>query len=186
VAARADQTSAPDRTAGRPREGCDAGDRAVAEANDHCDAGRWAPAPEFRAMTGRREGLEAIHPSGLPLARDRPDGTDRRFGFPLGFAPRRPRAGRRTPGWGQAIEHGPGTTSSTSHQPILRSCSSLNACDLASHHGREKSRACLAWRQRQKFGARRRMARRSGRRNPEATNRHASEMGRFMREQSDR
>jgi len=40
--------------------------------------------------------------------------------FPLGFAPRRPRAGRRTPGWGQAIEHGPGTTRSThiSRSPI--------------------------------------------------------------------
>jgi hypothetical protein len=35
------------------------------------------------------------------------------LGIPLGFAPRRPRAGRRTPGQGQAIEHGPGTTRST-------------------------------------------------------------------------
>jgi hypothetical protein len=31
----------------------------------------------------------------------------------LGFAPRRPRAGQRTPERGQAIEHGPGTTRST-------------------------------------------------------------------------
>ena len=30
-----------------------------------------------------------------------------------GFAPRRPGAGRRTPRWRQAIEHGPGTTRST-------------------------------------------------------------------------
>jgi hypothetical protein len=57
--------------------------------------------------------VQAIRPSGLPLARGRPDGTGRRFGFPPSFAPRRPRAGRRTPGWGQAIEHGPGTTRST-------------------------------------------------------------------------
>ena len=35
------------------------------------------------------------------------------LGLPPGFAPRRPGAGRRTPGWGQAIEHGPGTTRST-------------------------------------------------------------------------
>jgi hypothetical protein len=39
------------------------------------------------------------------------------LGFPPGFAPRRPGAGRRTPRWGQAIEHGPGTTRST-HQSI--------------------------------------------------------------------
>ena len=52
-------------------------------------------------------------PSGLPLACGRPDGTGRHLGFPLGFAPRRPGAGRRTPGQGQAIEHGPGTTRST-------------------------------------------------------------------------
>jgi hypothetical protein len=37
------------------------------------------------------------------------------LGFPPSFAPRRPRAGRRTSGRGQAIEHGPGTTRSTSH-----------------------------------------------------------------------
>jgi hypothetical protein len=65
--------------------------------------------------------VQAIHPSGLPLARDHPDGTGRRFGFPPGFAPRRPRAKRRTPRWGQANEHGPGTTRSTSHQLILQS-----------------------------------------------------------------
>jgi hypothetical protein len=40
------------------------------------------------------------------------------LGSSLGFAPRRPRAGRRTPGQGQAIEHGPGTTRSASHQSI--------------------------------------------------------------------
>ena len=36
--------------------------------------------------------VQAIHPSGLPLARGRPDGTGRRFGFPPSFAPRRPGA----------------------------------------------------------------------------------------------
>jgi site-specific DNA recombinase len=109
------------------------------------------PAPEAHPKARRRgspgrgvfsedrlRSLGAIHPSGLPLARDRPDGTGRHFGIPLGSAPRRPRARRRTPGWGQAIEHGPGTTSSTSHQSILRSCSSLNACDLTSHHGKQQ------------------------------------------------
>ena len=43
------------------------------------------------------------------------------------------RSRRGTPGWGQAIEYGPGTTRSTSHQSILQSCSSLTTCDLASH-----------------------------------------------------
>jgi hypothetical protein len=56
------------------------------------------------------------------------------LGLSPGFAPRRPGAGRRTPGRGQAIEHGPGTTRSTSHQSILPIGSSLTTCDLASHH----------------------------------------------------
>ena len=34
--------------------------------------------------------------------------------------------------------HGPGTTRSTSHQPILQSCSSLTACDLVSHDDWQK------------------------------------------------
>ena len=46
---------------------------------------------------------------------------------------------QRTPRWGQAIEHGPGTTRSTSHQPILQSCSSLTTCDLASHIEKQHS-----------------------------------------------
>jgi hypothetical protein len=54
------------------------------------------------------------------------------LGFPPSFAPRRPGAGRRTPGRGEAIEHGPGTTRSA-HVNRLQSGSSLNTCDLASH-----------------------------------------------------
>ena len=61
-----------------------------------------------------------------------PDGTGA-----LGLSPelRTPptKSRRRTSGWGQAIEHGPGTTRSTSHRSSLQSASSLNACDLASH-----------------------------------------------------
>ena len=37
------------------------------------------------------------------------------LGSSPGFAPRRPRAGRRTPSWGQPIEHGPGTTTRSTH-----------------------------------------------------------------------
>ena len=50
---------------------------------------------------------------------------------------------RRTSRWGQAIEHGPGTTRSTSHQSNLQSCSSLTTCDLASHDERQKSSGAL-------------------------------------------
>jgi len=54
----------------------------------------------YPASTSHRRGLlyeastriHAIHPSGLPVARGRPDGTGRRFGFPPSFAPRRPGA----------------------------------------------------------------------------------------------
>ena len=40
--------------------------------------------------------VQAIHPSGLPLARHHSDGTSSSFGFPPSFAPRRPGARRRT------------------------------------------------------------------------------------------
>jgi hypothetical protein len=76
--------------------------------------------------------VQAIRPSGLPLACGRPDGTGRPWALPPGFAPRRPGAERRTPGWGQAIEHGPGTTAQLTSAD-LQSDSSLNACDLVSH-----------------------------------------------------
>jgi hypothetical protein len=42
------------------------------------------------------------------------------------------RSRRRTPRWGQAIEHGPGTTAQLTSVD-LQSGSSLNTCDLASH-----------------------------------------------------
>jgi hypothetical protein len=59
-----------------------------------------AASPLYPASTSHRRGLldeastriHAIHPAGLPLARSRPDGTGHRFGFPSGFAPRRPGA----------------------------------------------------------------------------------------------
>jgi hypothetical protein len=76
--------------------------------------------------------VHAIHPSGLPLACD-PRMGRAPLGSPPSFEPRRPRAGRRTSGWGQASEHGPGTTRSTSHQSILQSRRSLVTCDLVSH-----------------------------------------------------
>ena len=65
--------------------------------------------------------VQAIQPSGLPLAW-RPPTEQEPLGLPPSFAPRRPRAGQRTSRWGQATEHEPGTTRSTSHQSILQSC----------------------------------------------------------------
>ncbi len=76
--------------------------------------------------------VHKVRPSGLPLACGRPDGTGRPWAYPSGFAPRRPRAGQRTPRWGQAIEHGPGTTAQLTSLD-LQSGSSLDTCDLASH-----------------------------------------------------
>ena len=55
------------------------------------------------------------------------------MGFPPSFAPRRPGAGRRTSGRGQAIEHGPGTHALRHISRSSNPACSLNACDLASH-----------------------------------------------------
>jgi hypothetical protein len=67
-----------------------------------------------------------------------PDGTGRPWAQASGFAPRRPRARRRTPRWGQAIEHGPGTTAQLTSVD-LQSGSSLVTCDLASHKATQSS-----------------------------------------------
>jgi hypothetical protein len=77
--------------------------------------------------------VQAIRPPGLAPACGRPDGAGRPWTHASGLAPRRPRAGRRTPRWGQAIKHGPGTTARLTFSVDLQSGSSLNACDLASH-----------------------------------------------------
>jgi hypothetical protein len=50
---------------------------------------------------------------------------------PEASPPRRPGADDARRGWGQAVEHGPGTTHSTSHPLILQSA--VHSCDLASH-----------------------------------------------------
>jgi hypothetical protein len=83
--------------------------------------------------------VQAIHPSGLPLARHRPDGTSSSFGFPPSFAPRRPRAGQRTSGQGQAIEHGPETTLYDIYRTSNVACL-LNVCDPTSHRRLQGSR----------------------------------------------
>jgi len=79
---------------------CPAGARRISAATSLHPASGTPPgrASHHEASTK----VQAIHPSGLPLARRRPDGTSSRFGFPPSFAPRRPRARRRTSGWGQA------------------------------------------------------------------------------------
>ena len=64
--------------------------------------------------------VHAIHPSGLPLACGRPDGTGRHLGFPPSFAPRRPgaddarRGGDRPSSTDLELHAQP-------HQPILQS-----------------------------------------------------------------
>jgi len=68
------------------------------------------------ALHGASTRVQAIHPSGHS-PRLRPPGWN---GPPLGLSPelRTPptKSRRRTSRWGQAIEHGPGTTRSTSHR----------------------------------------------------------------------
>ena len=59
---------------------------------------RPVPSPRYQqpicegALDEASTRVQAIHPSGLPLACDRPDGTGRHLGFPPSFAPRRPGA----------------------------------------------------------------------------------------------
>ena len=84
--------------------------------------------------------VQAIHPSGLPLAHRRPDGTSNSFGFPLSFAPRRPRAGQRTSRAGTGHRARTWTTLhgiSRTSNPAL----SLMVCDLASHRSKRQSPA---------------------------------------------
>jgi hypothetical protein len=80
-----------------------------------------------RHQRGFKQFARPIFPSLWP-----PGWIKRPLGSPPGSAPRRPRAGQRTPRWGQVIKHGPGTIRST-HIVDLQSGSSLNACDIASH-----------------------------------------------------
>ena len=60
------------------------------------------------------------------------------LGFRLGLRTPPTGAGQRTSRRGQAIEHGPGTTSST-HTSISNPGSSLTMCDLVSHVARRSS-----------------------------------------------
>ena len=57
------------------------------------------------------------------------------LGLSLGLRTPPTKSRRRTPRWGQAIEHGPGTTAQLTSVD-LQSGSSLNTCDLASHVAR--------------------------------------------------
>ena len=87
-------------------------------------------------FTRHQTRVHAIHPSGLPLAHA-PGMEPAALRLP-------PRAshpavtGNARRGWGQAIEHGPGTTAQLTSVD-LQSGSSLNACDLASHGESEVS-----------------------------------------------
>ena len=90
--------------------------------------------------------VQAIHPSGLPLARGRPDGTGRRLGFPpeLRTPPTRSRTTRVEVGTGHRARTWNYQLNITSGL-ILQCSSSLIACDLASHvRKRQRSTAALA------------------------------------------
>ena len=89
--------------------------------------------------------VQAIHPSGLPLARRRPDGTSSRFGFPPSFAPRRPEPDDARRGGDRPTEHGPGTTLYDISRSSNRACS-LITCDVVVATTRVRvSRALRSW-----------------------------------------
>ena len=129
-----------------------------------------SPPPAIRRRGPLNEAstrVQAIQPSGLPLAwRPR---TERE---PLGLSPelRAPptKSQQRTSRRGQATEHGPGTTRSTSHQSNLQSCvhslratsrrtaycSSRGACccfGLTSRHATARHRAAACGRKRSRW-----------------------------------
>ena len=54
--------------------------------------------------------VQAIRPSDLPLTCGHPDGSRQPLGLSLGLRTPPTRSRQRTPRWGQATEHGPGTT----------------------------------------------------------------------------
>jgi hypothetical protein len=64
--------------------------------------------------------VQAILPSGLPLACRRPDGTDRSLGFPLSFGPRRPRADDARQGGDRPSSTDPKQRSTTSAEPPIQ------------------------------------------------------------------
>jgi hypothetical protein len=74
--------------------------------------------------------VHAIHPSGLPLACGRPDGSSRPWALPRASHPAITRDARR--GGDRPTEHVPGTTAQLTSVD-LQSSSSLNVCDLTSH-----------------------------------------------------
>ena len=85
--------------------------------------------------------VHGIHPSGLPLACGRPDGTSRRFGFPLML----PHPADQEPTTHVKGGDRPSSTDLKLHAQhhirlILQSCSSLTACDVASQRQRCASR----------------------------------------------
>ena len=89
--------------------------------------------PHYEASTR----VQAIHPSGLPLACS-PRMERASLGFPPSFEPRRPGAGRRTSGWGQAMSTG--LEQRTRHQPNLQS--SVSTHDVRPRVAPDARRKC--------------------------------------------
>jgi hypothetical protein len=97
-------------------------------------------APFYEASTR----VQAIHPSGLPLACSTRDGTGRPWAFPEASHPPDQEPTSHA-GVGPGLEHGPGTTRSTSHPLTLQSVVHSLSCDLASHRPSGKRSARLGW-----------------------------------------
>jgi hypothetical protein len=82
--------------------------------------------PSMRGSASRsiNQGFKRFHPSDLPLACD-PRMERAPLGFTPSFAPGP--YGPRTSGWGQVIEHGPATRSTSSTQPPILRVDSMRA-----------------------------------------------------------
>ena len=107
--------------------------RAPAASQRPVPAPRSSTPPRGASHNEASTRVQAIHPSDLPLTCGRPDGSGQPLGLSLGLRTPPAKSRQRTPRWGQAIEHGPGTTAQLIIIVDLQSSSSLNACDLVSH-----------------------------------------------------
>ena len=86
--------------------------------------------------------VHAILPSDLPLACS-PRMEQEPLSFPSSFEPRRLSTGRRTSRWGQAVEHGPGTTLTASAEPPINVVTHMRATSRRRNVRRRASKVAV-------------------------------------------
>jgi hypothetical protein len=95
-------------------------------------------------LTRHQRGFKQSTRPTIPLARGRPGGTGLRFGFPPGFAPRRPGADDARRGGDRPSSTDLELLAQHHIGLILQSCSSLTTCDLVSHDDKRSSASSSA------------------------------------------